>query len=96
MRSNSTGETRLINRRIDCNSKNVMDTMYVATVTELFNEHHRPVDEKHTNSSKPTIVLEHFLSNNHNSIDIQLIYIFPLELVQSNRGSKTESKRNIP
>ena len=48
-----------------------------------FNEHRRPVD-KQTNSSKPTTVSEHFLCNNHNATDMQLI---PLELVQSNRDS---------
>ena len=50
---------------------------------DRFNEHRRTVD-KHTNSSKPTTVSEHFLSNNHYATDMQLI---PLELVKSNRDS---------
>ena len=47
---------------------------------DRFNEHRRPVD-KQTNSSKPTTVSEHFLSNDHNASDMLLI---PLELIKSN------------
>jgi len=47
---------------------------------DRFNEHRRPVD-KQTNSSKPSAVLEHFLSNDHNANDMQRI---PLELIKSN------------
>ena len=43
---------------------------------DRFNERHRPVD-KQTNISKPRIVSEHFLSNDHNASDMLLI---PLEL----------------
>ena len=51
---------------------------------DRFNVHRRPV-EKHTNSSKPTTISEHFLCNNHNATDTRLI---PLaELVKSNRDS---------
>ena len=64
---NSTGETRLINHHIDCNSKNVIHMIqcnhchkqYIGeTKCRLkgrFNENRRPVD-KQTNSSKPTTV----------------------------------------
>ena len=86
---NSTGETRLINHHIDRNSKNVIymiqchhcHKQYIGEtkrrLKDRFNEHHRPVD-KQTNSSKPTTVSEHFLCNNYNATDMQLI---PLELV---------------
>ena len=50
------------------------------TTQDRFNEHRRPVD-KRTNISKPTVVSEHFLSNDHNANDMQLI---PLELMKSN------------
>ena len=88
---NSTGETRLINRHIDCNSKNVIymiqcnhcHKQYIGKtkrrLKDRFNGHRRPVD-KQTNCSKPTTVSEHFLCNNHNATDTQLI---PLELVKS-------------
>ena len=42
------------------------------TFKDRFNEHRRPVD-KQTNSSKPTTVSEHFLCNNHDATDMQLI-----------------------
>ena len=45
-----------------------------------FDEHRRPID-KQTNSSRPTTACEHFLCNNHNATEMQLI---PLELVKSN------------
>ena len=51
---------------------------------DRFNEHRRPVADKQTNSSKPTTVSEHFLCNNHNATDMQLI---PLELAKSNGDS---------
>ena len=56
------------------------------------NEHRRPVD-KQTNSCKPTTVSEHFfhfLCNNHNATDMQLI---PLELVKSNRDSARKVRK---
>ena len=49
---------------------------------DRFNEHRRLVD-KQTNSSKPTAVSEHFLSNDHNANNMQLI---PLELMKSDCG----------
>ena len=48
---------------------------------DRFNEHRRTVD-KQTNISKPTAVSEHFLSNDHNATDMQLI---PLKLAKTNR-----------
>ena len=48
---------------------------------DRFNEHCRPVDNP-SNISKPTTVLEHFLTNDHSINDIILI---PLELTKSNR-----------
>ena len=55
---------------------------------DRFNEHRRPVD-KQTNSSKPTTVSEHFLSNDHNASDMLLI---PLELTKSNRDSVRKAR----
>ena len=55
---------------------------------DRFKEHRRPVD-KQTNSSKPTTVSKHFLCNNHNATDMQLI---PLELVKSNRDSVRKAR----
>ena len=55
---------------------------------DRFNEHRRPVD-KRTNSSKPTTVSEHFLCNNHNATNMQLI---PLELVKSNRDGVRKAR----
>ncbi|KAL9972935.1 hypothetical protein ACROYT_G019335 [Oculina patagonica] len=89
----TTGETTLINQHIDCNSKNVIymvqcnrcHKQYIGEtkrrLKDRFNEHRRTVDKK-TNHSKPTTVSEHFLCNNHNATDMQLI---PLELIRSNR-----------
>ena len=97
---NSTGETRFINHHIDCNSKNVIymvqcnhcHKQYIGEtkrrLKDRFNEHRRPVD-KRTNSSKPTTVSEHFLCNNHNATDMQLI---PLELVKSNRDGVRKAR----
>ena len=48
-----------------------------------FNEHRRPID-KQTNSCKRNAVSEHFLSNDHNANDMQLI---PLDLMKSNCDS---------
>ena len=50
---------------------------------------HRRTIDKQTNSSKPTTVSEHFLCNNHNATDMQLI---PLELVKSNRDSVRKAR----
>ena len=50
---------------------------------DRFNEHRRPIDIQ-TNSFKRTAVSEHFLSNDHNANDMQLI---PLEIMKSNRDS---------
>ena len=47
---------------------------------DRFNEHRRPIDIQ-TNSFKRIAVSEHFLSNDHNANDMQLI---PLELMKSN------------
>ena len=92
---NSTGETRLINHYIDYNSKNVIYMIqcnhcykqYIGEtkrrLKDRFNEHRTPVD------SKPTTVSEHFLCNNHNATDMQLI---PLELVKSNRDSVRKAR----
>ena len=55
---------------------------------DRFNEHRRPVD-KQTNSSKPTTVSEHFLSNDHDASDMLLI---PLELIKSNRDSVRKAR----
>ena len=55
---------------------------------DRFNENRRPVD-KQTNSSKPTTVPEHFLSNDHNASDMLLI---PLELIKSNRDGVREAR----
>ena len=55
---------------------------------DRFNEHGRPAD-KQTNISKPTAVLEHFLSNDHNANDMQLI---PLELMKSNCDSVRKAR----
>ena len=96
----STGETRHITHHIDCNSKNVIymvhcnrcHKQYIGEtkrrLKDRFNEHRRPVD-KQTNSSKPTTVSEHFLSNNHNASDMLLI---PLELIKSNRDSVRKAR----
>ena len=62
-----------IHHHIDCNSKNVI------YIVQLSLSHRRPVD-KQTNSSKPTAVSEHSLSNDHNANDMHLI---PLELMKS-------------
>ena len=53
-----------------------------------FSEHRRPID-KQTNSCKRTAVSEHFLSNDHNANDMQLI---PLELMKSNRDSVRKAR----
>ena len=53
-----------------------------------FNEHRRPIDIQ-TNSFKITAVSEHFLSNDHNANDMQLI---PLELMKSNRDSVRKAR----
>ena len=57
---------------------NVMIKQYIGEtkrrLKDRFNEHRRPVD-KQTNSSKPTTVSEHFLCNNHNATDMQLIFL---------------------
>ena len=96
----STGETRPIHHHIDCNSKNVIymvqcnrcHKQYIGEtkrrLKDRFNEHRRPVD-KRTNISKPTAVSEHFLSNDHNANDMQLI---PLELMKSNRDSVRKAR----
>ena len=96
----STGETRHITHHIDCNSKNVIymvhcnrcHKQYIGEtkrrLKDRFNEHRRPVD-KQTNSSKPTTVSEHFLSNDHNASDMLLI---PLELIKSNRDSVRKAR----
>ena len=96
----STGETRQITHHIDCNSKNVIymvhcnrcHKQYIGEtkrrLKNRFNEHRRPVD-KQTNSSKPTTVSEHFLSNDHNASDMLLI---PLELIKSNRDSVRKAR----
>ena len=55
---------------------------------DSFNDHRRPVD-KQTNISRPTAVSEHFLSNDHNANDMQLI---PLELTKSNRNSVRKAR----
>ena len=52
---------------------------------DRFNEHRRPVDNQ-SNISKPSVVSEHFLSNDHTASDMQLI---PLELV------KTKQEKHI-
>ena len=93
---NSTGETRLINHHIDCNSKNVISVIqcnhchkqYIGETKRRLKDPLQPVD-KQTNSSKPTTVSEHFLCNNHNATDMQLI---PLELVKSNRDSVRKAR----
>ena len=54
---------------------------------DRFNEHRRPVDKQ--TISKPTTVLEHFLSNDHNASDMLLI---PLELIKSNRDSVRKAR----
>ena len=59
---------------------------------DRFNEHRRPVD-KQTNSSKPTTVSEHFLSNDHNASDMLLI---PLELIKSVQARKWSRPANDP
>ena len=45
--------------------------------------------DKQTNSSKPTTVSEHFLCDNHDATDMQLI---PLELVKFNRDSVRKAR----
>ena len=55
---------------------------------DRFIEHRKPVN-KQTNSSKPTAVSEHFLCNNHNATDPQLI---PLEIVKSIRNSVRKAR----
>ena len=55
---------------------------------DRFNEHRRPVDNP-SNSSKPTTVSEHFLTNDHSANDITLI---PLELVKSDRDSVRKAR----
>ena len=56
---------------------------------DRFNEHRTPVDEQTNSSIKPTTVSVHFLCNNHNPTDMQLI---PLELVKSNRDSVRKAR----
>ena len=58
-------------------------------VKQLFPQRNRRPVDKQTNSSKPTRVSEHFLCNNHNTTDMQLI---PLELVKSNRDSVRKAR----
>ena len=53
-----------------------------------FNEHRRPVDNP-SSISKPTTVLEHFLTNDHSVNDFRLI---PLELIKSNRDSVRKAR----
>ena len=55
---------------------------------DRFNEHRRPVDNP-SNTSKPTTVSEHFLTNDHSANDITLI---PLELIKSNRDSLRKAR----
>ena len=57
-------------------------------LNDRFNEHRKPVD-KQPNSSKPTPVSEHFLSNDHNAKDMQLT---PLELMKYNRDSVRKAR----
>ena len=73
---NSSSETRLINHHIDCNSKNVIYIVQLSlTKRRLKNRFN---ENRHGTRS------EHFLCNNHNASDMQLI---PLALVQSNYDS---------
>ena len=80
----ATGETRLISHHIDSNSKNVIymyiiqcnhrSKQYAAETKRWlkyrFNEHRRPVDNP-SSISKPTTVLEHFLTNDHSANDFR-------------------------
>ena len=96
----STGETRPITHHITCNSKNFIYMVQCKSrhkqyageterrLKDRFNEHRRPVD-KPTNTSKPTTVSEHFLTDHHIANDISLI---PLELVHSNRDSVRKAR----
>ena len=96
----ATGETRLITHHIDCNSKNVIymiqcnhcSKQYTGETKRRlkyrFNEHLRPVDNP-SSISKPTTVLEHFLTNDHSANDFRLI---PLEFIKSNRGSVRKAR----
>ena len=70
----------------NCHKQYIGETK--SRLKDRFNKQRRPVD-KQTNSSKPTTVSEHFLCNNHNATDMQLI---PLELVQSNRDSVRKAR----
>ena len=93
----STGDPRIINHRIDCNSRNVIymvecrrcnkqyigETKRQLVLKERSNEHRRPVDKQvHPNNYKLTAVSGHFLSLNHSASDMQLI---PLKPIKSNR-----------
>ena len=71
----------------DCHKQYIGETK--RRLKDRFDEHRRPVDKRHTNSSKPITVSEHFLCNNHNATDTQLI---PLELVKSNRDSERKAR----
>ena len=79
---NSTGETRVINHHIDCNSKNVIYMIQC-------NHCHKQYIGETKRRLKDCTVSEHFLCNNHNATDKQLI---PLELVKSNRDSVRKAR----
>ena len=64
-----------------CLSQYVGETL--RELRERFNEHRRTVDIPNS-KSPPTAITDHFLNNNHQPNDIQLI---PLETMQSNRTS---------
>ena len=72
--------------RTSCHKQYIGETK--RRLKDRFNEHRRPVD-KQTNSSKPTTVSEHFLSNDHNASDMLLI---PLELIKSNCDSVRKAR----
>ena len=75
---------RLVSQR--CHKQYIGETK--RQLKDRFNEHRRP-DDKRTNISKPTAVSEHFLSNDHNANDMQLIL---LELMKSNRDSVRKAR----
>jgi len=64
-----------------CHKQYIVETK--RRLKDRFNEHRKPVDKQ------PTAVSEHFLSNDHNANDMQLI---PLELMKSNRDSVRKAR----
>ena len=91
----ATGKTRPITNHIDCNSKTLVYMVHCRRcnkqcigetkrgLVDRFNDHRRPVDRP-TPSSRPTTASDHFLSENHSPVYMELI---PSEIMHSSRDA---------